>query len=124
PIRDGALTASGRGGRAPAGPVLGVPGPYRPGPRAPSLSSQGGAVGLEPGGRIHRFAVVADLEIQLGGSPAAGIPGLGDGLTGPHRLAHRLEQSVVMAIEAHITLAMIHDPQQAQPWKPIGVHPA
>src|ERR1700722_19009680 len=80
---------------------------------AVTRSLRGWTAGLEPGCRIHRPAGAADLEIQLRGGPAASIPGRSNGLTGFHRLPDRLEQPVIMAIEAQVTLAVVDDREQA-----------
>src|SRR5579864_611124 len=80
----------------------------RPGAQCPSRSGRG--VGApEPGCRVNRFAAPTDLKIQLRRGSAAGVPGSRDGFASGHRLSGRLEQSVIMSIQAHVALAVINN---------------
>src|SRR6478736_1578497 len=84
-----------------------------------SVPGRGG--GLEPAARVHGFAAAAYLEIQSGPGPAARIARTGDGLSRLHRGADLLEQLLVVAVEAHVAVAMVEDDQQPPPGQPVRV---
>src|SRR6185437_2182162 len=91
-------------------------------PDPPVCPSARGRACLEPGRRIDGLAVAADLEIQLRGRPATGVPGGCDNLAGFHLRADSAVQPVVMPVKAEIARAVVHDHQQPQTRQPVGIH--
>src|SRR5580700_4525662 len=78
-----------------------------------------------PGARVDRPAGLADLEIQLRTRAAAAVARRGNGIPGRHVLTDRLEELVVVAVEAQVPVAVIDDREQPQARQPVGVdHPA
>ena len=63
---------------------------------------------------------MADFKIQCWPVLSATLADKGYGLTSFHMFAGLFEQCLVVAIEAHITFAMIDDHQQAVTFEPVG----
>src|SRR5512146_249536 len=74
---------------------------------------------------VERFALLADLEVQLRAGAAAAVSGLRDGLTGGDVLADGLVEPGVVAVEAHVAAAVVDDDEEPESRQPIRVdHPA
>jgi len=69
----------------------------------------------EPQLRIHRVALVADLQVQLRFRAAAGITCGGDDRTGCDTVTGMDPQLIVVAVQAQVPLAMIDDREQPRP---------
>lgn len=70
-------------------------------------------------GRVHRVAVLADLEVQLGSLCAAAAQ-LGNYLTCFYILPFLHQNFTIMSISAQIMLIMIHDNQIAITQQPVA----
>src|SRR5207247_10789115 len=82
---------------------------------APSHIRRPGALrigGPEPGARVDRLAALADLEIQLRTAAAAAVAGGGEGFARRDRLAGRLVEPLVVAVQAQVPVPMVDDGEQ------------
>jgi hypothetical protein len=66
-----------------------------------------------PSGGIGGLAVVTDFKIQAGRLLATTITNIGNGFIGFNPVANFLQQTLVMAIQTHVTVTMIQNDQQA-----------
>src|SRR5581483_2775361 len=80
-----------------------------------------GLSGLEPGSGIDRLASLADLEIQLRARAAAAVSGRAERVPGVHALSDGLVKPLIVAVQAHVAIAVIDDAQQPQTRKPVGI---
>src|SRR6185437_165800 len=79
----------------------------------------------QPQPRIQRLALLADLEIELRAGAAAAVTGLSDGLTGGDLLTDGLVKAGVVAVEAHVAVAVIDDDEEPESGQPVRIdHPA
>src|SRR5207253_10130911 len=76
----------------------------------------------EPGARVDRLAPLADLEIQLRTAAAAAVAGGGDAFTGRDRLAGRLVEPLVVAVQAQVPVPMVDDGDETEAREPVATH--
>src|SRR5690606_23562838 len=67
---------------------------------------------LQPGRRIHRLATAAQLDIERRPPVSAGTADPGDGVAAAHPLPGIAQQGVVVRVQAHVAIAMVHDQDQ------------
>src|SRR5688572_32940176 len=79
---------------------------------------------LQPVLRVDRLATATHLEVQLGLVVAAGIADRSDHVTRGHRLADLAEELFVVAVQAHVTLAVVEHDHQPHARQPVCVHDA
>src|SRR6187455_115450 len=77
-------------------------------------ASRGRGALRHPGVRIDGLAVRADLEVQAGPRLPARVTDLRNRLARLDPVTRFLEQRLVVAIEAHVTAAVVDDDEQAQ----------
>src|SRR5690348_13915045 len=78
----------------------------------------------EPAAGVDRLAVAAQLEVHAG-VDAGGRRGGAHGLAGGDRIAHVVQQRLVVAVHAHPAVAVVEDQQHAVAAQEAGVdHPA
>src|SRR5262245_38383577 len=68
---------------------------------------------LEPRARIDGVASFSDFEIKLGASAAAAVACRCDRLAGGYVFAHGFVETVVVAVQTEVALAVVDDRQQS-----------
>src|SRR5579864_5693074 len=94
--------------------------PYGPRLRA-RLRTRLRGCGLEPRAGVDRPAALADLEIEFRAGASAAIPGRGDGVTGRDLLAGGLVETLVVAVETQVSVAVVDDREEPEARQPVGI---
>src|SRR5215813_11282086 len=78
----------------------------------------------EPGAGIDRFTALADLEIELGPGTSTAVARGGNSVPGRHLLADPLQEPLVVAVEAQVSIPMVDDGEEPEARQPVGIDDA
>src|SRR5512143_1252561 len=77
-------------------------------------------ISLHPIEGVYRTALMPHFKIQAGVGLAAAIADRGDRITGLNPFAHLLIQTFIIAVQAHVAVAMVDNDEVAEAAQPLG----